>query len=85
MEKLTKEQKEFIESRLTKVPSILIDITEIMKREYFEDPHRQAAVLAIMLDSASDLIALCHSLINCEYRENFLYPSELKCVEIYNQ
>ena len=44
MEKLTTKEKEFIESRLTKIPTLLMDITEILHKNYFEDPYRQKTI-----------------------------------------
>ena len=82
MEKLTKQEKEFIESRLTKIPSLLIDLTEILKREYFADPYRQRTLILTMLDAAIDLINQCQCLINLENRQDFIYPSDFKSEEV---
>jgi hypothetical protein len=81
MEKLTTKEKEFIESKISKIPSLLLDFDTILDREYFEDPYRQRDILIFFLDAVNDLIAPCHSLIYSERRSEFIYPSVLKSVE----
>ena len=81
MEKLTTKEKEFIESRLTKIPTLLIDITEILHKSYFEDPYRQKTILLNFLDAAVDLLAPCRCLV-IEDRKNFYYPDDFKSEEV---
>ena len=40
MEKLTTKEKEFIKSKISKIPSLLLDFDTILDKEYFEDPYR---------------------------------------------
>ena len=82
MEKLTTKEKEFIESRLTKIPTLLMDITEILHKNYFEDPYRQKTVLLNLLDAAVDLLAPCRYLVDTEDRKNFYYPDDFKSEEV---
>lgn len=82
MEKLTTKEKEFIESRLTKIPTLLMDITEILHKNYFEDPYRQKTILLNFLDAAVDLLAPCRCLIEIEDRKNFYYPDDFKSEEV---
>lgn len=82
MEKLTTKEKEFIESRLTKIPPLLMDITDILHKNYFEDPYRQKIILLNFLDAAVDLLTPCRILIEIENRENFCYPDDFKSEEV---
>ncbi len=82
MEKLTTKEKEFIESRLTKIPTLLMDITEILRKNYFEDSYRQKTILLNFLDAAVDLLAPCRCLIDIEDREKFCYPDDFKSEEV---
>lgn len=82
MEKLTTKEKEFIESRLTKIPPLLMDIKEILHKNYFEDPYRQQIILLNFIDAAVDLLNPCQCLIEMEDRENFCYPDDFKSEEV---
>lgn len=82
MEKLTPKEKKFIESRLTKIPILLTDISEILHKNYFEDPYRQKTILLNFLDAAVDLLTPCRILIETEDRENFCYPDDFKSEEV---
>lgn len=82
MEKLTPKEKAFIESRLTKIPPLLMDITEILRKNYFEDSYRQKIILSNFLDAAVDLLAPCRCLIEIEDREKFCYPDDFKSEEV---
>ena len=82
MEKLTPKEKKFIESRLTKIPTLLTDISEILHKNYFEDPYRQKTILLNFIDAAVDLLTPCRCLIETENRENFSYPDDFKSEEV---
>lgn len=82
MEKLTTKEKKFIESRLTKIPTLLMDVTEILHKNYFEDSYRQKTILLNFLDAAVDLLAPCRCLIDIEDREKFCYPDDFKSEEV---
>ena len=82
MEKLTTKEKKFIESRLTKIPTLLMDVTEILHKNYFEDSYRQKTILLNFLDAAVDLLAPCRCLIEIEDREKFCYPDDFKSEEV---
>lgn len=82
MEKLTTKEKKFIESRLTKIPTLLTDISEILHKNYFEDPYRQKTILLNFIDAAVDLLNPCRNLIETEDRENFYYPDDFKSEEV---
>ena len=82
MENLTTKEKEFIKSKILKIPSLLLDFDTILDKEYFEDPYRQRDILIGFLDAVSDLIIPCHSLIYSESRSEFNYPSEFKNIEL---
>ena len=83
MEKLlTTKEKEFIESRLTKIPTLLTDMSEILHKNYFEAPYRQKTILLNFLDAAVDLLAPCRCLIEIEDRKNFCYPDDFKSEEV---
>lgn len=82
MEKLTTKEKKFIESRLTKIPTLLTDISDILHKNYFEDPYRQKTILLNFIDAAVDLITPCRTLIDIEDRENFIYPDDFISKEV---
>lgn len=82
MEKLTTKEKKFIESRLTKIPTLLTDISEILHKNYFEDPYRQKTILLNFIDAAVDLLNPCRCLIEVENREDFSYPDDFKSEEV---
>lgn len=82
MEKLTTKERKFIESRLTKIPTLLMDISEILHKNYFEDAYRQKTILLNFIDAAVDLLTPCRFLIDIEDRETFIYPDDFKSEEV---